>query len=39
MFENILLNLEESIISIDNEKGINFSNKQGMDVLTNLHLF
>ena len=39
MFESILQNLEECIISIDAENSINFSNKQGMDVLTNLYLF
>ena len=38
MFESILYNLEECIISIDDEKGINFSNKQGIDVLVNLFL-
>ena len=39
IFERTLQNLEECIISTNAEKGIIFSNRQGMDLLTNLHLF
>ena len=39
MFESILYNLEESIISIDENNSINFCNKEGLDILTNLYMF
>lgn len=37
-FENILKNLEECIITIEEDQGITFCNAQGLDILTNAHL-